>query len=126
MLRPWAEVSGSQTDFLTPWHDGRAGIIPFQSATLGGQEISHGGWDTGDMPCQGEKLRVSNPLAPGAPRPAESAAPISISVAAEGAFRDLGPRDARDFAESERLILGINCGGNATFLAIGAAPREAV
>ncbi|MFN9904485.1 MAG: hypothetical protein ACK55Z_38065, partial [bacterium] len=27
---PWAEVSGSQTDLLTPWHDGRAEIIPFQ------------------------------------------------------------------------------------------------
>ena len=49
---PWAEVSGSQTDLLTPWHDGRAEIPPFHymPQLLGGKGISHVGWDAGDLP----------------------------------------------------------------------------
>jgi hypothetical protein len=37
---PWAKVSGSQTDILTPWYDGRAEIIPFRylPVLLGGKE----------------------------------------------------------------------------------------
>jgi hypothetical protein len=36
---PWAKVSGSQTDLLTPWYDGRAEIIPFRylPVLLGGK-----------------------------------------------------------------------------------------
>ena len=45
-----------------------------------------------------------------------------ISVAAKSAFRDLGPRDACDFAETQRLILGVDCRTDAIFLAVGAAP----
>ena len=43
-LRPGAEVSGSQTNVLTPWYDGRAEIIPFRylPALFGGKGISHG------------------------------------------------------------------------------------
>jgi hypothetical protein len=29
VVPPWAKVSGSQTDLLTPCYDGRAEIIPF-------------------------------------------------------------------------------------------------
>ena len=29
-MPPWAKGSGSQTDILTPWYDGRAEIIPFR------------------------------------------------------------------------------------------------
>jgi hypothetical protein len=62
-LRPWAKVSGSQTDLLTPSHDGRAEIIPFRymPVLLGGKGISHVGWDTGDLPSQGEKYGYRNP-----------------------------------------------------------------
>ena len=58
-----AKVSGSQTDLRTPWYDGRAEIIPFRYllVLLGGKGTSHVGWDTSDLPSQGEKLRVSNP-----------------------------------------------------------------
>ena len=61
--RPGEEDSGSQTDLLTPWHDGRAEIIPFQHmlALLGGKGISHEGSETGDLPSHGEKLRISTP-----------------------------------------------------------------
>jgi len=66
LFRPGAKVSRSQTDLLTPWHDGRAGIIPFRylPVLLRGKGTSHVGWDTGDLPCQGRKLRVSNPTRP--------------------------------------------------------------
>ena len=39
------EVSGSQTDPLTPWYNGRAGIIPFQYSPglLRGKGTSHVG-----------------------------------------------------------------------------------
>jgi hypothetical protein len=61
-LLPGAEVSGFPTDLRTPRHDGRAEIIPFQNmpALLGGKGISYVGLDTGDLPSQGERLRVSN------------------------------------------------------------------
>ena len=51
-LRLGAKVSGSQNDLLTPWHDGRADIIPvrYLPVLLGGKSISHVGWDTGDLP----------------------------------------------------------------------------
>ncbi len=40
--------------------DGWAEIIPFRylPVLLGGKGTSHVGWDTGDLPSQGEKLRV--------------------------------------------------------------------
>jgi hypothetical protein len=62
-----AKVSGSQNDLLTPWYDGRAEIIPLRSylpVLLGGKGTSHVGWDTGDLPSQGKKLRASNPTQP--------------------------------------------------------------
>ncbi len=42
-LRLGAKVSGSQNDLLTPWHDGRADIIPvrYLPVLLGGKLISH-------------------------------------------------------------------------------------
>jgi hypothetical protein len=48
---------------LTPWYDGWAEIIPFRClpVLLGGKGTSHVGWDTGDLPSQGKKLRASNP-----------------------------------------------------------------
>jgi hypothetical protein len=61
-LRPGAKVSGSQTDLLTPLHDGRAEIIPFRylPVLLGGQGTSH----VGRLPSRGKKLRGSNPTRP--------------------------------------------------------------
>jgi hypothetical protein len=55
----WAKVSGSQTDLLTPRHDERAEIIPFRYLP-----VLLGGNVTGDLPSQGEKLRVSMPTRP--------------------------------------------------------------
>ena len=65
-LCPGAEVSGSQTDLLTPWYDGWAEIIPFRylPVLLGGKGTSHLGWAMGDLPSQGENLRGSNPTRP--------------------------------------------------------------
>ncbi len=65
-LRPGAKVLGSQTDLLNPWYEGRAEIVPFQylPVLLGGKGTSHVGWDTGDLPSQGEKPRASNPTRP--------------------------------------------------------------
>jgi hypothetical protein len=52
-------VSRSQSDLLTAWYDGRAEIIPFwyMSVLLGGKGTSLVGWDTGDLPSQGEQER---------------------------------------------------------------------
>ena len=48
-LRPGAKVSGSQTDLLPPWYDGRAEITGrYRKGT------SHVGWGTGDLPSQEE------------------------------------------------------------------------
>jgi len=69
-LCPCAKVSRSQTDLLTPWHDGRAEIIPFRYLPdlLGGKGTSHVGWDTGDLPSQGNsftaRMTVSKVMSP--------------------------------------------------------------
>ena len=51
------EGSGSQPDPLTPWYNGRAGIIPFRYSPdlLGGKGTSHVGGDKGDLQVPGGK-----------------------------------------------------------------------
>jgi hypothetical protein len=62
-----ATVLGSQTDLRTPWYDGRAEIIPFRylPVLLGGKGTSHVGWDTSDLPSQGENYGYRTPPGPG-------------------------------------------------------------
>ena len=64
VLPPREKVSGSQTDLLTPWYDGRAEIIPFRylPVLLGGKGTSHVEWGTGDLPSQGNKLEGNTQL----------------------------------------------------------------
>jgi hypothetical protein len=59
---PLSRGFGIQPDPLTSWYNGRAGVIPFRySPDLpGGKGTSHVGWDTGDLPSQGKKIRASN------------------------------------------------------------------
>jgi hypothetical protein len=56
----------AQTVSLTPWYNGRAGMIPFRYSPdlLGGKGTSHVGWDTGDLPSKGKQIRASNPTRP--------------------------------------------------------------
>jgi len=69
-LRPGAKVSGSQTDLVTPWYDGRAEIIPFQylPVLLSGNGTSHAGWDTGDLSSQVKNYGHRTPPGPCCPR----------------------------------------------------------
>jgi hypothetical protein len=60
VLPPQVEVSGSQTNLLTPWYDGRAEIIPFRylPVLLGGNGMSHVGWALVTCHPRVKKLRV--------------------------------------------------------------------
>jgi hypothetical protein len=60
------EVSGSQTGLLNPGTKGGSDSIPFRypPVLLGGKGTSHVGWDKGDLPSQGGKLRRSSPTRP--------------------------------------------------------------
>jgi hypothetical protein len=66
MPPPWVKVSGSQPDLPTPGTTGgpRSFLEGIMPVLLGGKGTSHVGWDTGDLPSQGKKLRVSNPTRP--------------------------------------------------------------
>jgi hypothetical protein len=60
----WGEGFGIPNRSPDPWYEGWAEIIPFRylPVLLGGKGTLHVGWDTGDLPSQGEKLRASNPI----------------------------------------------------------------
>ena len=74
---PGAKVSGSQTDLLTPWYDGWAEVFPFRylPVLLGGKGTSHVGWDTGDLPYQGENYGHRTPPGPCVPHGGTPEAP---------------------------------------------------
>jgi len=88
------EVSGSQTDPLTPCYNGRAGIIPFRySPGLHGVKgTSHVGWDTSDLTSQGEKLQGSNPPGPCVPHSgAPTARQCPLPSRGDALFSEQGP-----------------------------------
>ena len=90
--------SGSQTDLLTPWYDWRAEIIPFQylPVLLGRKGTSHVGWDTGDLPSNGKKLRAPNPTRPHVVPTADRLRRLSTPSSRRGAtLSEEGPGVAR-------------------------------
>ena len=72
-----AKVSGSKTDLLTPWYDGRAEIIPFRylPVLLGGKGTLHVGWDTGDLPPRAKNYGYRTQPVPGFPHCVAPVAP---------------------------------------------------
>jgi hypothetical protein len=103
-LRPGAKVSGSQTDLLNPWYDGRAKIIPFQylPVLLWGNETSHVGWDTGDLPSQGKNCGHRTPPGPCCPRRRSRSRRRSGGAGAgRGRAKAMNEVDAREGREEE-------------------------
>jgi hypothetical protein len=97
-LQPGAKVSGSPTDLLTPWYDGRAEIIPFQYLPVlpGGKGTSLVGWDTGNLPSQGKNYGYRTPPVPCVPHGGTTGAsvpphPLGVARSQSRGWRVIAP-----------------------------------